>query len=87
MQCIKSYKFRLYPTAAQREQIKRTHGAVRYVCNLFLAYRSNLYDLQRKSVTMYDTFKLLTLVKNAEPNRAWLKQVDSKALQLRVAYA
>ena len=35
-----------------------------------------------KFVSMYDTFKLLTLLKNAEPNRAWLKQVDSKVLQL-----
>ena len=85
MQSTKGYKFRLYPNAAQREQIKKTHGAVRYVYNLFLAYRQNLYELQHKSVSMYDTFKLLTLVKNAEPDRKWLKQVDSKALQLSLS--
>ncbi len=82
MNCTKGYKFRMYPTSEQQTQIKKTLGATRYVYNLFLAYRQSLYELQQKSVSMYDTFKLLTLLKNAEPNRAWLKQIDSKALQL-----
>lgn len=60
-------------------------GAARYVYNLFLAYRRELYNLQQKSVSKYDTFKLLTLVKNNEPDRAWLKDADSKALQLSLA--
>ena len=82
MNCIKGYKFRLYPSAEQSSLVKKNLGATRYVFNLFLAYRRNLYDLQRKSVSKYDAFNLLTLVKNNEPDRAWLKEVDSKSLQL-----
>ena len=82
MEFIKGYKFRLYPTKEQIELIKRTHGATRYVYNLFLVYRRNLYDLQHKSISKYETFNLLTLVKNNEPDRAWLKDIDSRALQL-----
>lgn len=82
MEYAKGYKFRLYPTAEQISLIKRNMGAVRYIFNLFLAYRRNLYDLQHKSISKYEMFKLLTLVKNNEPDRAWLKEADSKALQL-----
>lgn len=79
------YKFRLYPTKDQIKLIKRNIGAARYVFNLFLAYRRNLYDMHRKSVSKYDTFKLLTLVKNKEPDRAWLKDADIKALRYSLA--
>ena len=82
MEQIKGYRFRLYPTAEQIKLIKQTHGAVRYVCNLFLDYRRTLYELQQKTISKFDMFKLLTLVKNDEPDRKWLKEVDSKALQL-----
>ena len=82
MEYSRGYKFRLYPTNAQINLIKRNIGAARYVYNLFLAYRRNLYDLQQKSVSKYETFKLLTLVKHTEPDRAWLKEADNKALQL-----
>ena len=38
-----SYKFRLYPTAAQQEQMSRNFGCCRYVFNHFLAQRQEQY--------------------------------------------
>lgn len=38
-----SYKFRLYPTATQQEQMARNFGCCRYVFNHFLAQRHEQY--------------------------------------------
>ena len=76
-----TYKFRLYPNDAQKQMIARTFGAVRYVYNLFLNYRQNLHECQDKWATLYDTCNLLTLIKREEPDRAWLKEIDTNALR------
>lgn len=39
-----SYKFRLYPTKAQEQQMQRTFGCCRYVYNHYLAQRINAYE-------------------------------------------
>ena len=74
----KAYKFRIYPTDAQAELIRKTFGCVRYVYNYYLDKRRKLY---------FDTgaafgYKLcsadLTLLKK---EHLWLKEPDSIALQ------
>lgn len=73
-----SYKFRLYPTAAQREQIARNFGCCRYVFNHFLAQRQKQYQETGKAPTRFQQDKELTALKQ---ELAWLKEVDSTSLQ------
>lgn len=74
----KSYKFRIYPTAPQIEQIHKTFGCVRFVYNHYLDKRINhcksgggIYGYQMCSSDLTGLKRELQ----------WLTQVDSTALQ------
>ena len=73
-----SYKFRLYPTAAQQEQMSRNFGCCRYVFNHFLAQRQEQYKEMGKACTRFQQDKSLTTLKQEYP---WLKEADSTSLQ------
>ena len=73
-----AYKFRLYPTTAQREQISRNFGCCRYVFNHFLAQRQQQYKETGRSLTRFQQDKSLTSLKQEYP---WLKEADSTSLQ------
>lgn len=74
----KSYKFRLYPTTKQQEQINKTFGCCRYVYNYYLAYRKELYEATKETANYYVCCNDLTKLKKQE---SWLKDVDATALQ------
>ncbi len=76
-----SYKFRIYPTPIQEQQILRTFGCCRYVFNHFLAERQEQYAASGKSPTRFQQDKSLTALKR---ELEWLKEVDSTALQSAV---
>ena len=48
-----SYKFRLYPTKAQEQQISRNFGCCRYVFNHFLAQKQEHYKETGKAPTRF----------------------------------
>ena len=73
-----SYKFRLYPTAEQQEQMSRNFGCCRYVFNHFLTQRQEQYKKTGKAPTRFQQDKSLTMLKQELP---WLKEVDSTSLQ------
>lgn len=73
-----SYKFRLYPTAAQQEQMSRNFGCCRYVFNRCLAQRQEQYRETGKAPTRFQQSKSLTILKQEYP---WLKEADSTSLQ------
>lgn len=73
-----SYKFRLYPTATQQEQMARNFGCCRYVFNHFLAQRQEQYRENGNAPTRFQQDKSLTALKQELP---WLKEVDSTSLQ------
>lgn len=75
-----SYKFRLYPNREQENLIQRTFGCVRFVYNMFLDKRIDAYKAEKKTLGYYDCCALLTKMKRDEAF-AWLKEVDSVALQ------
>lgn len=76
----KGYKARLYPTREQKSQIEQTFGNVRYVYNHFLDLRISSYKEEKKSVSMYETMRLLTELKKDE-TQEWLNITDSMAYQ------
>lgn len=73
-----SYKFRIYPSATQAQQIQRTFGCCRFVWNYYLAMRKEIYEQDGKTMNYYDCSKDMTQLKK---NLAWLKEVDATALQ------
>lgn len=58
----------------------RTFGCCRYVFNYYLALRKETYEQTGKNLSYYECSKDLTNLKKMEEN-AWLREVDSKALQ------
>lgn len=76
-----SYRFRLYPTKVQQEQISRNFGCCRYVFNHFLAQRQGQYRKTGKAPTRYQQDKSLTALKQELP---WLREVDSTSLQAAI---
>ena len=85
MEVMKTYKFRIYPNAIQREWFARQFGACRFVYNHFLRERIDYYaahkdDPTKKGLTYHDTALALTQLKKAE-GYEWLKETNSQALQ------
>jgi putative transposase len=75
---LKSFKYRLYPNKAQEIQIQKTFGCCRFVYNQTLAYRKNLYEIEKKSMSKLDCNTYCTQVLKKEYE--WLKEVDKFAL-------
>lgn len=74
----KAFKYRIYPNKKQKELIQNTFGCTRFVYNYFLDLRINEYKNNGKSLSYYDTCKLLTQLKN---EFIWLKEPDKYSLQ------
>lgn len=74
----RSFKFRIYPNAAQRQQLAREFGHARWAWNTCLAWRSHAYQ-QGERVTAVDFSRELTQLKKLEPY-AWLNEVSSGTL-------
>lgn len=72
------YKFRIYPTTAQIQQIQRTFGCCRFVWNHYLALRKELYEQNGKTMNYYVCSGDMTQLKKT---LSWLKEVDATALQ------
>lgn len=75
----KGVKFRIYPNKEQQNLIDRTLGCVRLVYNKGLAYRIEQYK-QGNKANYSVTSAMLTSIKK-QPEFAFLKEVDSMALQ------
>lgn len=74
----KAFKYRIYPNKKQQELIQKTFGCVRFVYNYFLDLRISEYKNNGKSLSYYDTSKLLTQLKK---DNEWLKEPDKDSLQ------
>lgn len=72
------YRFRLYPTREQEQQICKNFGCCRYVYNHFLRQRQESYRETGKSPSRYEQDKSLTELKK---EFLWLKEADSTSLQ------
>ena len=75
---LKAYKYRIYPNHEQRAQIAKTFGCCRFAYNHTLAYRKEIYEKEKKSVSKTDCNNYC----NRELKKAyeWLKEVDKFAL-------
>jgi putative transposase len=74
----RSYRYRIYPTKSQVTLLDRTLEICRLVYNDTLALRKNTWEQEQRSVSLYDTNKILTQWKHERPE---LKEVYAQTLQ------
>ena len=75
---LKAYKYRIYPNSEQRIQIVKTFGCCRFVYNQTLAYRKEVYEKEKKSVSKTDCNNYCN--RQLKKEYEWLKEVDKFAL-------
>ncbi len=80
MKQLRGFKYRFFPTSAQRLELAQTFGCTRYIYNWALALRTNSYYQDNVHLTYTDTSNALTRLKK-DPEKAWLKKVSSVPLQ------
>ena len=71
----RGFKFRFYPTKEQETLLRQTLGCARFVWNYFLDLRQKSWKQEQKSLSYYDTTKLLTQLKK-QPEYIWLNDVS-----------
>ncbi|MEN9946406.1 MAG: hypothetical protein RLZZ293_792 [Pseudomonadota bacterium] len=76
----KAYKYRIYPTAEQKQRLAQTFGCVSVVWNDLLDWRNKEYSLNGNKINYSKSFAHLTELKNQE-QFSWLNDVSSVALQ------
>lgn len=74
----KAYKYRIYPNKEQEILIAKTFGCCRFVYNQTLAYRKELYEKEKKSMSKFDCYTYMVSV--VKPQYDWLKEPDKFAL-------
>ena len=77
-----AYKYRIYPTKADRILLAKHFGCCRFLYNYFLAYRQNEYKKGNK-LSYYALNKELTKMK-ALDEYSWLNEVASQSLQMSI---
>ena len=76
---LKAYKYRIYPNSEQRIQIAKTFGCCRFVYNQTLAYRKEIYEKEKKSVSKTDCNNYCN--RELKKDYEWLlKAIDKFAL-------
>jgi putative transposase len=91
MDVKRSYRYRVYPTAAQAESLAQTFGCTRFVYNCMLRLRTDRWLNEHKNIGYHETSALLTKLKK-ETDLAWLNDVSSVPVQqslrhLQMAFA
>lgn len=77
-----AYKYRIYPTKADKILLAKHFGCCRFLYNHFLTYRKSQYE-QGNKVSYYITQKELTKMKALE-EYSWLNEVSSQSLQMAI---
>ena len=75
---LKAYKYRIYPNNEQKIQIAKTFGCCRFVYNQTLAYRKEVYEKEKRSVSKTDCNNYCN--RQLKKEYEWLKEVDKFAL-------
>lgn len=73
-----TFKYRLYPTRAQRSSMQKALGACRWVYNKTLEVRKTAWEQEQRSVSRYDTIKMLPDLKK---EHSFLDNAHSQSLQ------
>ena len=75
-----AFRYRLYPTATQRELMGKHFGCARFLYNWGLAKKTEACQTTGKTLSRFELDKQLTALKQ-QPETEWLKEVNSQSLQ------
>ena len=75
---LKGYKYRIFPTETQKDQLQRYFGVNRLVFNLGLETKTVAYASNKKSISKYDLIKQLPALKKEFD---YIKECPSQVLQ------
>ncbi|MGB3189208.1 MAG: transposase, partial [Limnoraphis sp.] len=75
---LKAYKYRIYPTNEQKDQLIRSMGSARWFYNYALNLTSQTYKETGKGLSRNDIIKLLPGLKK---EHEWLSEPPSQCLQ------
>ena len=75
---MKAFKYRIFPTDEQKDQLQRYFGVSRLVYNLGLETKTEAYAQRKKSISKYDLIKQLPELKK---EFAFIKECPSQSLQ------
>jgi putative transposase len=75
---LKGYKYRIFPTETQKDQLQRYFGVNRLVYNLGLETKTVAYASNKKSISKYDLIKQLPDLKKEFD---YIKECPSQVLQ------
>jgi len=77
---FRAYKYRLYPTDEQKAAIHQHLGCAQWIYNYALDKKIKSYTIDKLSLSRFDIQADLPKLK-AQPETAWLKEVNSQTLQ------
>lgn len=77
---IRYYKYAIYPTKEQKEQLSKFFGSARFVYNLGLETKLQAWTSARKYVSCIDLINQMKELKDTEAK--WLKECPSQTLQM-----
>ena len=75
---LRAYKYRIYPTKADKILLEKHFGSCRFVYNYFLSYRKEEHEKGNK-ISYLITQKELTQIKHLD-QYSWLNEVSSQSL-------
>jgi putative transposase len=84
---MKTFKYRLFPTKAQRHAMQESLDACRWVYNKTLEARRDAWQERQESLSLYDTNKLLTQWKQEHPELLYAHSQCLQNAQLRIDLA
>jgi putative transposase len=76
----KPFKYRIYPSKAQEQQLSQFFGCSRYVYNWALGKKKEAWEVEKKNISIFDISNELTQLKKQE-DKLWLKQAHAQMLQ------
>ena len=75
---LKTFRYRIFPTDDQKDQLQRYFGVSRLIFNLGLETKTNAYASNKKSISKYDLMKQLPELKQEFD---YIKECPSQVLQ------
>lgn len=79
---FKSYKYRIFPSELQKQQISNIFGQVRFIYNLALETKIAAYKINRTNLSCFD---LINQTKELKDNEcSWLSESPAQSLQASI---
>lgn len=84
----KTFRYRLFPTAAQRTAMQKSLDACRWVYNKSLEIRKEAWEQRQESVSRFDTIKMLPEWKEEYPflNNAYSQNLQDACVRVDLAF-